>query len=257
VLNCLSRLIAHSAPSFLSFRLILVFSPYLDSLILSLLSCLFVALFLSLSSTFIHLPFALNLSTSLLTYPFLSFFSMFFFSPVFGYYLTLFPSIHFVFKLCHFLSRFHFLYLLLFLPSPDLCPVHQYTLYHALEHHHSPPEITSPFSPSYSPKTSHCLICFPHYLPDMCLSRGSFVECVTQVFQLISCSFFLPSQFHSFSSFFLFLFLNTIIFVFSTFTSSFSFLRYFPRFFIISFISLSLFATITKSFANARVIYRK
>jgi hypothetical protein len=41
--------------------------------------------------------------------------------------------------------------------------------------------------------------------------------------------------------------LNTIIFVFSTFTSSFFFLTYFPRLFIISFISLSLLATITKS----------
>jgi hypothetical protein len=54
------------------------------------------------------------------------------------------------------------------------------------------------------------------------------------------------SQFHSFSSLFLFLLLNTIIFVFSTFTSSFFFLTYFHRLCIISFISLSLFATITK-----------
>jgi hypothetical protein len=98
VLNGLSLLIAHSAPAFLSFHPIPFFSllvhtsksrhhfsfflhsfspgipefpvihfPYfllnLDSLILSLLSCLSVSLSLSLSSTFIHPPFALNLST--------------------------------------------------------------------------------------------------------------------------------------------------------------------------------------------------
>jgi hypothetical protein len=40
-----------------------------------------------------------------------------------------------------------------------------------------------------------------------------------------TCSIFLPSQFHFFSSLFLFLLLN-IIFVFSTFTSSFFFLTY-------------------------------
>jgi hypothetical protein len=44
----------------------------IDSLILSLLSCLSVSLSFSLSSTFLHLPFALNLSASSLAYPFLS-----------------------------------------------------------------------------------------------------------------------------------------------------------------------------------------
>jgi hypothetical protein len=102
---CLSLLVAHSAPSFLSFRPIPVLSLrvptseschhfsfsctlsprefplsysllYLDSLILSLLSYLSVSLFLSLSSTFIHLPLALNLSTSSLAYPFLCVFSL-------------------------------------------------------------------------------------------------------------------------------------------------------------------------------------
>jgi hypothetical protein len=58
----------------------------------------------------------------------------------------------------------HSLYLLLFLPSPDLCPVHQYALYHALKHHHSPPEITSPLSLFYSPRTFHYLVCLPHYV---------------------------------------------------------------------------------------------
>jgi hypothetical protein len=77
---------------------------YLDSLILSLLSCLS----LSLSSTFIHLPFALNFSTSSL------YFSLspsspcsFSFSPALRQYPALFPSIHFLFKLCRSLSRFH------------------------------------------------------------------------------------------------------------------------------------------------------
>jgi hypothetical protein len=68
VLYCFSFLIAHSEPSFLSYFLL-----YLDSLILYLLACLSVSLSLSLSSPFIHPPFALNLSTSLLAYPFLAF----------------------------------------------------------------------------------------------------------------------------------------------------------------------------------------
>jgi hypothetical protein len=44
---------------------------YLDSLILSFISYFSVSLSFSLSSTFIHLPFALNLSTSSLAYLFL------------------------------------------------------------------------------------------------------------------------------------------------------------------------------------------
>jgi hypothetical protein len=109
VFNCLSffTLVAHSAPSFLFFHPMSVFSLssfphlhlaitflscalslpryygissvvylsyfllYLDSLILSLLFCLSGSLSLSLSSTFTHLPFAFNLSTSSLAYPFL------------------------------------------------------------------------------------------------------------------------------------------------------------------------------------------
>jgi hypothetical protein len=42
-----------------------------------------------------------------------------------------------------------------FFPSPDLCLILQYSLYHAHKHHHSPPEITSPLSFFYSPNTSH------------------------------------------------------------------------------------------------------
>jgi hypothetical protein len=83
---------------------------------------------------------------------------------------SLFPSIYFVFKLSRFHSQpislaffphyvtwcfpvvslapisnvfLHFLYLFLFPPSPDLCSVHQYTLYH------SPPEITSLISQTH------------------------------------------------------------------------------------------------------------
>jgi hypothetical protein len=70
--QALRNFLCHTPPYFLL---------YLDSLILFLLSCLSVSLSLSLSSTFTHLPFALNFpllhfSDSI----FLSFFSMFFFS---------------------------------------------------------------------------------------------------------------------------------------------------------------------------------
>jgi hypothetical protein len=98
VLHCLFLLVTHSAPSFLFFDPIpplssfphlnpaiifpsfalsllchtpLYFLLYLDSLIFSLISCLSVSSSLSLRSTFIHLPFALNLSTSSLAGPFL------------------------------------------------------------------------------------------------------------------------------------------------------------------------------------------
>jgi hypothetical protein len=100
VLDPLSLLVAHSAPSILSFPSIPVFSLLiptsksrhhfsctlspqvlrnflsysllcLDSLIFSLLSFLSVSLPLSLSSAFIHFPFVLNLFTPSLTYPFL------------------------------------------------------------------------------------------------------------------------------------------------------------------------------------------
>jgi hypothetical protein len=142
VLDYLSLLIAHSAPTFLSFHPISVvfllvltsesrhhFSLcctvppprysgissvihlsysllyYLDSLSLSLLSCLSVSLFLSLNSTFFRFPFALNLSTSLSSL--LRLHVLFLFSPAFCEYPALFPSIHFICKLCRALSRFH------------------------------------------------------------------------------------------------------------------------------------------------------
>jgi hypothetical protein len=141
--NCLSRLIANSAPSFLSFRPVPVFSLlvptsksrhhfsfshsppgtpefpleytshrelYLVSLILSLLSCFSVSFSLSLSSTFIHLHFALNLSLSSLVVR-ISFSPnspcSFLFSPAFRQYPALLPSIHSVFKLCRSFFRFH------------------------------------------------------------------------------------------------------------------------------------------------------
>jgi hypothetical protein len=54
---------------------------YIDSFIFFLLSCLFLSLSLSLTSTFIHLSFALNLFTSSLAYPFLWwYFSLSFFA---------------------------------------------------------------------------------------------------------------------------------------------------------------------------------
>jgi hypothetical protein len=249
VLNCLSFLIAHSAPCFLSFRLIPVssllnptsksrhhfsffctlspqvfqnflchtplilpvVSGFFDSLpsFLLCVSALHSSIFLLLSSFhFFTIPLVVFLSFLLLHVLFL-------FSPAFHYYPALFPSVHFVLKLSRSLFRFHSqpllalfphyyvpwcfsvysyhpsqifflhsLYLLFFLPLPDLCPVHQYTL----KHHHSLPEITFPLSLSYSPHTC----CFPHYLPDMCLIRGSFVECVGQVFDLFYL-FYLPS----------------------------------------------------------------
>jgi hypothetical protein len=105
---------------------------------------------------------------------------------------------------------------------------------------------------SYSPHTSHYLVCL------MCaLSMVLSLNVYSKNLNSFTRSIFLPSQFHSFSLlFFLFLLLSTIIFVFSAFTcikknSSF-FVTYFLRVFIISFISLSLFAAITKS-ANARL----
>jgi hypothetical protein len=75
-------------------------------------------------------------------------------------------------------SNHYTLYLLFFLPSPGLCPEYHYTFYHALKHHHSLLEIISSPSLSYSSSTSHYLFCFPHYLSDVCLIRGSFVELV-------------------------------------------------------------------------------
>jgi hypothetical protein len=78
----------------------------------------------------------------------------------------------------------HFLHLLLFLPSPDLCPVHQHALYHAAKHHHSSPEVTSPLSLSYSPNTSNYLVRLSHYPSHVCLVRGSLVEGVAQILEL-------------------------------------------------------------------------
>jgi hypothetical protein len=78
----------------------------------------------------------------------------------------------------------HSLHLLLLLPFPDLCSIHQHALYHALEHHHSGPELTSLLSPSYSPHASSKLVRFPHYLSHLRLARGSLVEDVAQVLEL-------------------------------------------------------------------------
>jgi hypothetical protein len=199
MLNCLAVLIAHSAPSFISFHPISVFSllvPTSESrhyfsfsctlllqvlrnflchtpLILPVVSGFFDSVpsfLLVLHSSIFLLPLIFPLlhwhtrfSDSISLSPSLSCF--FLFSTAFRQYPALFPSTHFVFKLCSSLSRFHlhfllhfllhFFYLFSFPPSLDLCPVHQYTLYHGLDlQHHSPPEITSPLSLSYSPNTS-------------------------------------------------------------------------------------------------------
>jgi hypothetical protein len=122
----------------------------------------------------------------------------------------------------------------LFLLSPDLCPVHQYALYHALKRHHSPPEITSTLSLSYSPHTFHYHVCLPHYLSHVCLARGSFVEGVAQAVELI------------------------------LFTLPLSLVEHTPAFFLLHILSqaphhffhysLSLFATITKIFLSLPTI---
>jgi hypothetical protein len=127
---------------------------------------------------------------------------------------------------------------LLFLPSPDLCPVHQHTLYHILKHHHYPPEITSPLSLSYS----------PHF------AALSVSLVVAQVLELAH-SFYLPPFLHS---------LALVPLSFSLVEHyHFRLLNIHFQFFLphILFqaphhffhLSLSLFATITKSFANVRL----
>jgi hypothetical protein len=83
-------------------------------------------------------------------------------------------------------------YTLQFHPIPSLPRTSIYSLYHALKHHHSPPEITYPLSLSYFPYTSHYLVCVPHYLSHVCLVRDSFVEGVAQVHELTH-SFYFPS----------------------------------------------------------------
>jgi hypothetical protein len=129
--------------------------------------------------------------------------------------------------------HWHSLHLLLFPPSPDLCP--------------------------YINTLSNIIILllllslfyfiYHYYLSLVCLVRGSFVEGVTQVFELAPFPlplilFTLPLslvvvEHHHFR-------LLNIHFKLFFFT-------YFPRLLIISFISLSLFATITKSSTNARL----
>jgi hypothetical protein len=151
--------------------------PVLSGFFYSLPSFLLVCVFL---------PF-----TQLYTHPF-SFCSQsfhFFTLSLSAYSSCTLPSLCNLAFLCPFLAPLSNIFLALSLPSPvpsiprSLPPVHQYTL----KHHHSPPEVTSPLSVSYSPNTSHYLICLPHYLSDMCLIRGSFPR-----FELAS-QFYFPS----------------------------------------------------------------
>jgi hypothetical protein len=106
----------------------------------------------------------------------------------------------------------HSLYLLLFLSSPDLCSVHQYTLlYETLKHHHSPPEITSPLSLFYSPHTSHYLVCLLlktfWYHPYICIPHKSGNNSC-RTFTVIS--FFIFMRFDSFWNY-----LKVVIFFFT------------------------------------------
>jgi hypothetical protein len=138
------------------------------------------------------------------------------------------------------LSTFRLLSFLFSLIS--LHPFHMWSIVSLSSH--------STFSPQVLPVVSGFFDSFPSFL--LVCGFVSFTQLYIHPssFCFQSFRFFtgkpVSSQFHSFSSLFLFLLLNTIIFVFSTFTSSFFFLTYFHRLFIISFISLSLFATITK-----------
>jgi hypothetical protein len=89
------------------------------------------------------------------------------------------PSLFTLVFLCSLLAPtqiflLHSLHLLPFLPSPDLSSVHQHALYHALQHHHSPHELTSLRSLSYSPNASNYLVRLPHYLSHLRLVRHSF-----------------------------------------------------------------------------------
>jgi hypothetical protein len=91
----LSRYTGTSSVAHLSYSLL-----YLDSWILTLFSCLSVSLSLSLSSSLIHLPSSLNLSTSSLAYPFLlQYFSLSFSSAFFFFSLYKFNYLMFFAKL--------------------------------------------------------------------------------------------------------------------------------------------------------------
>jgi hypothetical protein len=284
VFNCLSLLIAHSAPSFLSFCFLSSFPrltytvspqvlrnflchtpftlPVVSGFFDSLLSFLLICVFVPFTQLYIH-PFFLLLSffpllhwhtrsfgrtflsPSLCSFSFLSSILLLFCTLRFlsSNFAALFPS----FTLSPFLLYFslntqpavslsipstHLKYFSCTL-STSFCSFHPRIfapyiniLYHALEHHHPPPEITSPLSLSYSPHTSHYLVCLPHYLSDVCLIRDSFIECIAQVCICLS------------------------LFVFSIFTSSFSSSRTFPssffHFYHVSFILCHNYQAICK-----------
>jgi hypothetical protein len=224
---------AHFAPSFLSFHPIPVFSLlfplffllhslprhygisfvkllsyfllYLDSLILSLLSCLPVSLSLSLSSTFIHLPSALlifpllhrrtrssdSISLSPSSLCFLLFLlhsslpSICLQTLPLSFQLSLSAySSYTLSSLCNLAFPSSLLVPLSTSPCsfhPQISAPYINTLSIMLSNIIILlPEITSLLSLSYSPNTSHCLICFPQYLSDICRICGSFIECVTQ-----------------------------------------------------------------------------
>jgi hypothetical protein len=126
-------------------------------------------IFLSLSPSspcsFSFLSIIPSVSCTLPFHPFCLFFPGFTFN-LFLLHSSLLAPISNFFLLC--------LYLLLFLPSSDFYPVHQYALDHALKHHHSPPEIISPLSLSPIPQT-HSTTLFAFLT--ISLLCGSFIEC--------------------------------------------------------------------------------
>jgi hypothetical protein len=177
----LSRYTGTSSVMHLSYSLL-----YLDSLILSLLLLIRVPLaqlHTHPSSSRSH-PFYFLIGLPVLPAVLLSlllFLVLFIFSITLGQYPALFPFAHSVLALCRsplplslsacssctlpslctpvflcpLLASIQNLSLALsppalVPPSPDLCPVHQHALFHALKHRHSPPELTSPLSLSYS-----------------------------------------------------------------------------------------------------------
>jgi hypothetical protein len=206
VLYCLSLLIAHFAPSFLSFQTIPVFSLlvptsesrhdfsllhplspstpefplsynllYLDPFFLGLCpfhsalnSSIFILLSIfplfhwhirsSGSNSFLpsspcSFSFLFSIASVSSTLPFHPFCLSF--PPSFSAYSSCTMFLAFFCPLLAPISNiFLGLYLLLFLLFPDPCLIS--------DHHHSPPEITSPLALSYSPHTSHYLVFLPY-----------------------------------------------------------------------------------------------
>jgi hypothetical protein len=137
---------------YLSLSISSLVNPFLGSISLSASSlcllCLFFSLQHSVSILNSSIPFILSLSFSF-PLSFSAYFSCTFSTSSFSFHPKI--SAPYVNILCIMLSNIT----ILFLKSPPLLSV------------------------SYSSNPSHCLNSFPHYLSDMCLIRGSFVESAT------------------------------------------------------------------------------